>query len=205
MPRAVPVLRNILSGKSTYMDDHGNLVAEVASGKCFQLGDLRIWRFKTAIIDGVTPVPADSTQADFAMTSNATGRGTIFSSNGSVWVGGTQGSPGPPGNGLPAFYFSYGDATPAIIFTPDANWVILSISLIVLTPFNGVGANASIGTTASPDLLMDEDESDLSVGSAYEANPMETIPNGTPVKVFITPGAGATAGRCMVLIEYALA
>jgi hypothetical protein len=120
-----------------------------------------------------------------------------------IGVQGPSGVQGPPGNVPPAIYFDYGDATPAILFTPDTDRVILSVRLIVLIAFNGSGAKVSIGTAAAPELLMDEDESNLFVVSTYETNPMETILAGTPVKVFITPGSGATQGRCMILFEYA--
>lgn len=114
-----------------------------------------------------------------------------------------RGLRGATGETEPAIYFDYGDATPAILFTPDADKVMRAISLLVLTAFNGTGAKVSIGTQAAPELLMDEDESNLSVVSTYETSPGETIPSGTPLKAFITPGLGATAGRCMVLFEYA--
>lgn len=122
-----------------------------------------------------------------------------------VGTRGPKGETGPAGNSLPAVYFSYGDATPAILFTPQADLVIVAVKLVVLIPFNGVAPKVSIGTTAVPNLLMDEDETYLSEASTYETNPYETLSAGTPVKVFITPGSGATAGRCMVFIEYAQA
>ncbi len=116
---------------------------------------------------------------------------------------GLRGARGLTGDAEPAIYFDYGDATPAILFTPDDDKVIRAVSLLVLTAFNGTGAKVSIGTQAAPELLVDEDESNLSVISTYETSPGETIPSGTPLKAFITPGLGATAGRCMVLFEYA--
>lgn len=118
---------------------------------------------------------------------------------------GPQGIPGPSGSSVPAIYFNYGDATPANLYTPSSNQVIVSLTLVVLITFNGVGAKVSIGTTAAPELLMDEDESVLSALGSFGANPETEIASGTPIRAFITPGSGATTGRCMVLIEYATA
>ena len=120
-------------------------------------------------------------------------------------IQGPAGPPGASGNSLPAIYFDYGDASPLTIYTPTVNQIISSVTLVVLIAFNGVAAKVSIGTAASPELLMDEDDSNLSSLSAYETDPEETILSGTPIKAFITPGGGATTGRCMVLIDYATA
>lgn len=106
---------------------------------------------------------------------------------------------------LGAIYFNYGDATPAILYTPLANIIITSLALTVVTAFNGVGAKVSIGIDASPELLMAEAESDLSVLSSYEFDPEQAIASGSAIKAFITPGSGASQGRCMILIEYASA
>jgi hypothetical protein len=114
-----------------------------------------------------------------------------------------RGEQGPPGEASEAIYFDYGDATPAILDTPLSDLVVKSVWLTVVIPFNGTGAKVSIGTQAEPELLMAEDESDLSVTSTYETSPLATVNEGTEIKAFITPGSGASAGRCMVLFEYA--
>ncbi len=118
---------------------------------------------------------------------------------------GPRGADGAPGNSLPTVYFDYGDATPAVIYTAPADQIIKAITLIVIIPFNGSGAAVSIGTDADPELLMSEAENLLTGIGSFETDPNETISSGTAVKVFITPGAGATARRCGVLIEYATA
>lgn len=118
---------------------------------------------------------------------------------------GPKGDAGAPGNSLPTVYFAFGDATPLIIYTAPENQLIKQVTLIVLTAFNGAGAAVSIGTTSDPALLMATAESNLAVTGSFETSPNETISSGTPIKVFITPGAGATVGQCGVLIEYATA
>lgn len=116
---------------------------------------------------------------------------------------GMRGPVGPAGDARPAIYFDHGDATPAVLDTPGADQVIRSVTLAVVTAFNGTGARVSIGTDAEPELLMEEDLTDLSVIATYEAFPMVTIPAGTPIKAFITAGGGASTGRCMVLFNVA--
>jgi hypothetical protein len=118
---------------------------------------------------------------------------------------GLQGVQGIPGNTLPAVNFAFGDATPTTIYTATANIVIKTITVIITTAFNGTGANISIGTLASPTLLMDIDESDVSLVAGFETSPNETILSGTVLKLFITPGAGASQGAGKILIEYATA
>ena len=118
-------------------------------------------------------------------------------------IQGPTGPPGADGGTRPAIYFDHGDATPAILETLPSDRVIRSVMLTVIEAFNGTGAKVSIGTADEPELLMDEDSSDLSVLSNYEAWPMETIDEGTQILAFITSGLGATTGRCMVLFEFA--
>ena len=115
---------------------------------------------------------------------------------------GVAGPPGADGNSQPTIYFAYGDATPTTIFTASDDLVIKSITLIVLTAFNGVGAKVKIGTDANSELLMAESENSLSVVGSFETSPNETVLDGTEIKVFITPGAGATQGQAGILIEY---
>lgn len=122
-----------------------------------------------------------------------------------VGIPGIQGEPGPSGNALPAIYVDHGDATPKTIYTPSSDQVIKSISVLVSTPFDGAGAKISIGTDASPELLVDENDLDLTMQSTYETFPGQTIPSGTPLKAFITAGLGSTQGSCMVLVEFATA
>jgi len=118
---------------------------------------------------------------------------------------GPPGAPGASGNSQPTIYFAYGDASPLTIYTAPENQLIKQITLIVLTAFNGSAPTVSIGTTASPALLMATAENNLAVIGSFETSPNETISAGTQIKVFITPGAGASAGQCGVLIEYAAA
>lgn len=116
---------------------------------------------------------------------------------------GLRGVPGPAGNSIPAVQFAYGDATPGAVYTPPTDQIITSLSIVVTQVFNGTGAKVSIGTTGDPDLLVPEDETDLSILGGFGFEPQVEIEAGTAIKVFITPGAGATQGQATILIEYA--
>jgi len=57
------------------------------SGDYVDLGLLRLYRFNTAITTGVTAVPTGATDGvDLAMTTHATGKGSLFINIGGVWT-----------------------------------------------------------------------------------------------------------------------
>lgn len=113
-------------------------------------------------------------------------------------------SPGPTGHTLlPAAYFNWNDTSPVTLATANSSWIITSLTVVVLAPFNGSGAQASVGTIASPSLLMAAADMDITVNVTYQNEPSQPVSSGIPIAAFITPGSGATQGRCMIFIEYA--
>jgi hypothetical protein len=104
---------------------------------------------------------------------------------------------------FPAINFSFGDASPAIILTASSNLLVKSAVLVIRTIFNGVGAKVSIGTDANPNLLFNENDNNPFFIGSYHSSPNENMLSGSVVKIFITPGAGATTGQGTVIIEYA--
>jgi hypothetical protein len=51
-----------------------------------QLANANLFTLTTAITTGVTTDSVGAVAGDFAVTTNATGRGKLFTSNGTVWV-----------------------------------------------------------------------------------------------------------------------
>lgn len=51
-----------------------------------QLADAKLYTLATAITGGVTTDSVGAVAGDFAVTSNATGRGKLFTSNGTLWT-----------------------------------------------------------------------------------------------------------------------
>lgn len=112
-----------------------------------------------------------------------------------------QGAPGAPG-GFNSINFAYGDAT-RIILPAVVGKVVLAVNVNITTPFNGVGAQLSIGTLASPALLVASAQLDLSVATEFEINPNVRFGTATDIYLTITPGAGATQGAGWLVAELA--
>lgn len=92
--------------------------------------------------------------------------------------------------------FAWGDATPASI-TPQvpADTLVVSVGLHIEQGFDGAGATLTVGDDADADRLMPADRNDPSTAASYVVHPGYRYALATTVKLAITPGAGATAGR----------
>lgn len=117
---------------------------------------------------------------------------------------GPQGEPGLSGGGtIPPIPFSYGDASPATIYTPSSAGTFTAVRVIFDTAFNGTGASIALGTVASPEILLATNENDpASADSEYEVTPDVHVAAGTAIRLSITPGAGASAGAGRVLLTF---
>ena len=86
MARNATFLLDRTNGRTVSVDSSGNLNGPAVSGTYAQLGAIRVYGFTTAITANstVTTAPAGS----IAFTSNATGLGRLFYSDGSKWQSG---------------------------------------------------------------------------------------------------------------------
>ena len=98
--------------------------------------------------------------------------------------------------------FSWGDATPAVLGDFVVGNTIYAIRVVILTVFNGVGAALSVGVTGSPSLLMGVNECDPKMVGTYEVTPGYKLVGPATIRLYITPGAGATAGNGKIMIDY---
>lgn len=98
--------------------------------------------------------------------------------------------------------FSWGDATPAVLGVFEVGKIIYSISLVILEPFDGIGASLSIGVDGNADLFMATNECDPKTAEVYSVTPGYKFAVEKTVKLFITPGAGATKGNGVIMINY---
>jgi len=96
--------------------------------------------------------------------------------------------------------FAYGDATPQLIFTAGAGDIISSVELSIITPFNGTGSALSIGDVGVTDRLMSTAENMPDTEGTYITTPLHEYSASTAVSVYITPGAGASAGNGFIKI-----
>jgi len=130
---------------------------------------------------------------------------TLTSQNDSVRVcsPGIQGPRGQAGQGvgLPPINFSYGDATPKLLYTALAACVIDLSQIIIRNAFNGVGASLSIGTAGDNSAVMSVSTNDPAMVQTFEASPDLIMAIGDALYLYITPGAGATVGNGQVLLS----
>lgn len=113
-------------------------------------------------------------------------------------------SSGPSGDVASEIHatFSWGDVSSVIIGSMAENAVIHSINFVVLEVYDGSGAEVTIGTVADPDLLLSANDVDLKTIGTYLISPGYKFPADTDIKLFNTPGAGASTGNGTVVINY---
>lgn len=119
---------------------------------------------------------------------------------GEVGPRGADGAAGPPGAGVQAS-FAYGDATPTPIYTVPANKVVYSVEVVIIVPFDGIGAVITVGDAAVPDRLMAADENSLATVGSNTTAPAYNYSVDTPILLSITPGAGASQGRGIIILK----
>lgn len=76
-------IKNQTAGVALSADKRGNFSAPIATGKYFEVGAWRFYTFTTAITANSTTTTAPS--GSLAKTTNATGLGSIFRSDGTKW------------------------------------------------------------------------------------------------------------------------
>lgn len=116
-------------------------------------------------------------------------------------VQGPPGAMGSPGSALPPINFSYGDASPSVLYTLAVNSVITRCTIVIRTPFNGAGASLSVGTTGSPSLIQTTSQNAPGIAGQYASTPDAVLPAGTQIKLTIAPGSAPSAGSGIVIIE----
>lgn len=115
------------------------------------------------------------------------------------------GAPGPPG---PTQFitadvpFTFASASPVIVVpggSIPAGSRLISATVDVTTPFDGVGATAQLGVTGTPDAIIPPAEIDLSASAQYTS--FKALPL-TPVDVILTlaPAASTTGAGSVVLV-----
>jgi hypothetical protein len=108
-------------------------------------------------------------------------------------------TPTPTG---PQVEFSWGDATPRVIVAVPANTTILTAQIIIVTPFNGVGAALSLGDSGNPERLIGIGQNDPTSWGEYETNPGYEYTSSTQIILTITPGTGNSQGSGIINLEY---
>lgn len=112
---------------------------------------------------------------------------------------GVQGPPGVDNVGI-RHTFAFGDATPTLIFSTSSNDTVYRVELTITTPFDGIGASLSIGSQGNPLELLSTNQVDPYTIGTYQSNECVKYTSPTDVKLFITPGSGASTGSGFILI-----
>lgn len=97
--------------------------------------------------------------------------------------------------------FAYGDATPAAITTALAGKLVYGVSIHIKTPFDGIGAALTVGDAGQVDRLMAAAENAPGQVGSNTTTPALAYAVDTPLILSITPGAGATQGAGLIIIE----
>lgn len=114
-----------------------------------------------------------------------------------------RGPPGPAGitaAGL-AVPFSFGDASPRVAFPTTSRTLLQSVSILLVTPFDGMGAGVTVGLAGSPDLFLHSSQIDVGVTAEFSAEPNVILNPGEDVQISISPGVGATRGDGFITIQ----
>lgn len=114
---------------------------------------------------------------------------------------GPQGPQGPAGGATLEFPFSFGDATPATVTTALAGKLVYAVQLHIRTPFDGVGAALTVGDAAQTDRLMRASENDPFTTGSNTTAPAYAYGADTTVQLGIIPGAGATQGAGVLVLN----
>lgn len=83
MARNATFLLDRTNGRKASVDSSGNIIGPGVSGTYVMFGAVRMYGFSTAITANTTTTSAPA--GSIAFTTNATGRGTLFYSDGSKW------------------------------------------------------------------------------------------------------------------------
>lgn len=111
---------------------------------------------------------------------------------------GIQGVPGAPAI---VVNFQFGDVASQVIHTFTANGYFLRLRAEISVPFDGDGSGISVGTVSDNNLLLSADEIFTSQVMAMEKANSASFNTDDEIRLFITPGFGATQGSGRVILE----
>lgn len=117
-----------------------------------------------------------------------------------VLIPAQRGPRGPSGESLDAISFSFGDASPRVLHQLDETALLVSVQLIIATPFDGDEPALEIRTDTG-DVLLSSDQNAPGFAGIYESTPAVRLLGGSAITLSLSPGAGATAGSGFVVLN----
>jgi hypothetical protein len=125
----------------------------------------------------------------------------VLSRPGARGPAGPVGPAGAGGNGAFHLAFVFNDVTMLPLTVVPAGARVTAAKLFVTTPFDGTGAQLSIGSSATPDLVMSAADCDAATAAVFESSPGVSFGSDTELYLHITAGVGASQGAGVVHLE----
>ncbi len=184
----------------THVDPSGNLRVrrdipgldrEIAEGAVPRTSPLTLEEFVSTLFDQAVK---RSSSPEFAGLKIDSMNGFLLATNGVVGIG------IPSGSAPIELNFAYGDVSPALVASIPLGGMITQVDLIILNPFNGMGAALSIGDAGDHDRLLAVNGNDPTAIATFSAYPARAYGAMTDVFLYLTPGAGASSGNGVVLL-----
>ncbi len=97
--------------------------------------------------------------------------------------------------------FTYLTTSPVLLQQVFAGAVIDRAAILIITPFNGLGASLQLGTTASPGLVLSTTDVNPSIASQYESDLFVPFPASDFLQLLINP-TGSTQGEGLLIYKY---
>lgn len=99
---------------------------------------------------------------------------------------------------------AFGSASPVAMFTLPANAVILKVTCIVGTAFDGTAPTASVGIAGTTSKYMAATQVDLKTTGVYEVVPGLAAEAGTEALIITYAADSSSAGSARFLVEYVI-
>ena len=179
------------SGNLRVRRDINILEREIAEGALPRAGPLTLEEFVSTLFDQAVK---RASSVEFAELKIDSLNGFLLATNGVVGIG------VPTGSALFELNFAYGDVSPALIAAVPLGGMVTQVDVIILNPFNGMGAALSIGDAGDHERLLAVNGNDPATVATYSAYPARTYGVMTDVFLYLTPGAGASSGNGVVLL-----
>lgn len=124
---------------------------------------------------------------------------SIFYAGDGVTVGGI--AIGSGSNKIESGVLVFNSTSPSNLVTLQTGKKVIKATVLVNQEFDGIGASVTVGTDATPDLIVADTNIDITSLGTYEVFPNYTTVASTVLKVFITPGSLATTGEIFVSLD----
>ena len=100
--------------------------------------------------------------------------------------------------------FTFASPSPVPLCALPAGSVVTRTATLITQPFDGVGAAVEIGTLATPGLIAAPGDVDVAVADSFDFPQLIEVLVSSCIVLTIVPGAGATAGAGLFIVNLKL-